>query len=226
MNFAGFQEISLQDYPGKMSSIVWTQGCNLDCWWCYNPQMIKKISLTPKISEKKVINFLKTKNKDKIWVDAITICGGEPTIQKGLFKFLQKIKKEFPYLKVKLDTNGTNLLVLEKLIENNLLDYIAMDVKISQLNNKDYLNSVVIVNKFIKKYDGEFRWTMHPGTIEFEKKTKVISKIFNNSKIYFQKFTRQAKLNNDNNKKEYTIKELKSFEKYIKNNFKNGKFRW
>jgi len=226
MKFAGFQELSLQDYPGKMSVIIFTQGCNLNCWWCFNPDMIPKKKFKKKISEKIVINHILEKNKYQIWVDAITICGGEPTIQKDLEKFLVRLRKEIPYLKIKLDTNGTNPTILKRLIHYKLLDYIAMDVKISQIGRDKYMESIELTKKFIKDKDGEFRATMHPGIIEFEEKTKKMSKLFGETKIYFQPFSRKGKLNRDTFEVEYSPRELKEFKKGIKKSFKEGKVRW
>lgn len=225
MKFSGIQLVSLQDYPTLLSTIVWTQGCNKKCWWCSNPEMIPLKTKKPQISEEEVIRMIKEKNENQIWVESIVVCGGEPTIQKGLVNFLYKIREELPYLKIKIDTNGTNPNVLEKLIKRDLLDYIAMDIKVDELKNIKYLESVKLVKKFTEEKDGEFRWTVHPKALE---KLNEIKEIFKNSKnIYLQKFSRKMKLYRDNKKlKSYTILELEEVKKILEEGVKNVQKRF
>ena len=143
MNIGGLQKFSLLDYPEHLSAIIFTQGCNFRCQYCYNPMLVwpirkgrlKDISLSvldgdqqkgrPQIiSEGDLFAFLKTRAGK---LDAVVITGGEPTIQPDLSKFIAKIKK-LGYL-VKVDTNGTNPDMLKKLIKEGLVDYLAMDIK-------------------------------------------------------------------------------------------------
>ena len=107
MIIGGFQKFSLIDYPGKISCIVFTQGCNFRCPYCHNPELIPFMPLV-KIKEETILSFLE-RRKGKI--DAVVITGGEPTIHQDLLKFIQKIK-EMGYL-IKLDTNGSNPEMLE-----------------------------------------------------------------------------------------------------------------
>jgi len=124
MLIGGFQKFSLIDYPGKICAIIFTQGCNFHCPYCYNPELVKSELFTEPISEEKIFSFL-DKRKGKL--DAVEITGGEPTIQKDLLGFLKKIKdKNFL---VKLDSNGTNPDVIKRAIDSGLIDYVAMDVK-------------------------------------------------------------------------------------------------
>jgi len=217
------QEVSLQDYPGKISTIVWVNKCNKRCWWCSNPEFVNG-KIKAKINENDVISKIIEKNKTGKWIEAIVICGGEPTIFKGLSKFLYNIRDKIPYLKIKLDTNGIKLNVLKKIIKNDLVDYIAMDIKPSEFDNKDYLKSVEIVKNFILKKDGEFRWTLYPGSLDSKDRFLEIFKDAN--KIYFQRFSRKMKLLKDNNKKEYSFKELNNFYEEIKNKLKKVDKRW
>jgi len=124
MNIGGLQKISLIDYPGQISAIVFTQGCNFRCPYCYNPELVNPAQYGPILSEEEVISFLE-KRRGKL--DAVTVTGGEPTLQPDLDRFLQEIKG-MGYL-TKIDTNGSNPDVLERLIRGRLVDYLAMDVK-------------------------------------------------------------------------------------------------
>jgi len=124
MKIGGLQKISLIDYPGRISAIVFTQGCNFRCPYCHNPELVDPAQYGPILSEEEVISFLE-KRRGKL--DAVTVTGGEPTLQPDLDRFFQEIKG-MGYL-TKIDTNGSNPDVLERLIRGHLVDYLAMDVK-------------------------------------------------------------------------------------------------
>jgi pyruvate formate lyase activating enzyme len=124
MRIAHLQKTSLIDYPGKISAVVFTQGCNLRCPYCHNPELVEPGLFSNTVEESKVTAFLE-RRKGKL--DGIVITGGEPAIQKGLSDFMLQVK-DMGFL-VKLDTNGTLTDVLEKIIERHLADYIAMDIK-------------------------------------------------------------------------------------------------
>jgi pyruvate formate lyase activating enzyme len=124
MKIGGLQKFSLIDYPGRISAIVFTQGCNFRCPYCHNPELVDPVQYGPVLPEEEVISFLE-KRRGKL--DAVTLTGGEPTLQPDLDRFLQEIKK-MGYL-IKLDTNGSMPDALEKLIHGGLVDYLAMDVK-------------------------------------------------------------------------------------------------
>jgi len=114
----------LIEYPGEISAIAFTQGCNFRCPYCYNPELVDPDLYRECISEEVVFSFLE-RRKGKL--DAVTITGGEPTIQHDLIDFIKCVRK-IGYL-IKLDTNGSYPDVLEKLISGQLVDYIAMDIK-------------------------------------------------------------------------------------------------
>ena len=128
MKIGGFQKNSLIDFPGTIACVVFTSGCNFLCPYCHNPELVSsKIKKnTSFITEKEIFTFLKKRKK---FVDGVVITGGEPTLHNDLEIFCFKIKN-MGYL-IKLDTNGTNPLVLEKLIQKQLIDFIAMDIKTS-----------------------------------------------------------------------------------------------
>jgi len=135
MKIGGFQKISLSDYPGKIASVVFTQGCNLRCPFCHNPELID-VNEPGKFELSEIIGYLKNNRK---FIEAVVISGGEPTIQEDIISFIRQIKS-MRYL-VKLDTNGTNPLILSKLlITERLIDYIAMDLK---LDHRYIYNGVI-----------------------------------------------------------------------------------
>jgi len=117
-----FREVSLINYPNKISSVLFAQGCNLDCFYCYNKQCIP-------ITEGKIDfdNTLRRILSNKKKINHIVLSGGEPTCQNRALKFLFKLKEEG--FKVKLDTNGTLLRTIKSLVEQGLIHYIAMDIK-------------------------------------------------------------------------------------------------
>ena len=125
MKFGGFQPLTLSDYPGITAAIAFTQGCNFRCPFCHNgaliPPMAAESCLLP---ESEILNHLR-KRRGKL--EGLVVTGGEPTIQPALPGFLRRVKS-LGY-KIKLDTNGSRPEVLAALLEQGLLDYIAMDLK-------------------------------------------------------------------------------------------------
>ncbi len=122
----GFQKQSLVDYPGHISSIVFTPGCNMRCNYCHNPELVlpEKIKTTGQKDAGEILEWIHT---NKLLLDAVVITGGEPTLHASLVPFTRQIKQYG--LKIKLDTNGTNPLLLQRLIDDQLVDYVAMDIK-------------------------------------------------------------------------------------------------
>lgn len=126
MKIAGLQKLTLLDYPGKTAATVFTLGCNLRCPFCHNIDLVLPATQKdlPLLSEEDFFSFL---NKRKGLLDSVCITGGEPTLQPDLAQFCQQIKEQ-GFL-VKLDTNGSKPEVLQELLQNQLVDYIAMDIK-------------------------------------------------------------------------------------------------
>lgn len=122
MKIGGLQKVSLIDYPEKIAAIIFTMGCNFRCPYCHNPELVDETGTL--LDTEAVYAFLERR---KNILDAVTITGGEPTLQNDLLPFIQKIKG-MGYL-VKLDTNGTHPGVIETLTREHLIDYIAMDIK-------------------------------------------------------------------------------------------------
>ena len=124
MIISGFQKLTLVDYPEHTACIIFTQGCNFKCPFCHNSGLIGCASNSNRIDEQVLFDYL---DKRKGLIDGVCISGGEPLLQKDIKLFIEKIKEKG--YKVKLDTNGSKPDVLENLIEHNLIDYVAMDVK-------------------------------------------------------------------------------------------------
>jgi len=164
----GFIETSFVDWPGKICSVIFFSKCNFRCCYCHNSALVLKHETLEDIDFGNILNRLSDK---KAWIDGICISGGEPTLYPELPEVFSIIKKE-GFL-TKLDTNGTNPEMLKHLVENRLVDYVAMDIK-SPLDERDYCkitqapNMLKTVKESIaflleKKVDYEFRFTVLPS---------------------------------------------------------------
>ena len=124
MIIAGFQKLTLLDYPGKTACTIFTAGCNLRCPFCHNADLVLSPSTINSFSEEEILSYL---TKRKGLIDGICITGGEPMLMKDLPEFCKKIKKIG--VSVKLDTNGSFPAQLKEIVRAGLCDYVAMDVK-------------------------------------------------------------------------------------------------
>ncbi len=125
MLFGGLQKNSLIDYPGKVSCVLFLAGCNFDCPYCHNPDLVKGNNGSSFLIEADVVfSFLERRRG---LLNGVVISGGEPTLQKDLPSLCSRIKG-MGY-DVKLDTNGSRPSVVRELIDQGLIDYVAMDIK-------------------------------------------------------------------------------------------------
>ena len=124
MKIGGLIKFTLIDYPGRVSAVVFTQGCNFRCRYCHNPELVYPHLVQPSMPTEEVMAFLRRRQGT---LEGVVVTGGEPTLQPDLLDFLQQIKHLGYY--IKLDTNGTKPDVLKAAIEQKLVDYIAMDLK-------------------------------------------------------------------------------------------------
>jgi len=220
MTIGGLQKLTLIDYPGKIACTVFLTGCNFLCPWCYSSELVlkEKIRKQPKILEKEFFNFLK---KRKGLLEGVVICGGEPTINKQLPSFIKKIKN-LGY-SVKLDTNGSNSIMLKKLLDDNLIDYVAMDVKAPlglkfQIPNSKFQNKVRKSVELLKKsgIDFEFRTTVVPTIHKKEDIFKIAKWISGAPKYYLQNFRSEKTLDPEFEKiKPYSQEYLLEIQKAI-----------
>lgn len=131
MEIYGFQKTTLLDYPGHVAATLFTGGCNFRCPFCHNGNLVLLPDSESTIAEEEILVYLKKRSGI---LEGVCITGGEPTLQTDLREFIVRVK-ELGYL-IKLDTNGYRPQMLWKLLEEELLDYVAMDVKASLLNYK------------------------------------------------------------------------------------------
>ena len=125
MKLAGFVPVSLCDYPGRVASVVFTQGCNFRCPWCHNAHLIPSVAPAPEsLSVEDVLARLEAR---RARVDSVVITGGEPTLHTALPRFIRQAKAFG--LSVKLDTNGSSPGVLRGLLAEGMVDFLAMDIK-------------------------------------------------------------------------------------------------
>lgn len=129
MRIGGFLPTTLLDYPGHIACTIFTQCCNLRCPFCQNGSLVLPDLFEPPLSEEEILG--KIRKRSSI-LEGVCISGGEPTLQPDLKDFIDRIRALG--LKVKLDTNGSRPEILEALLKEQLLDYIAMDVKAAPSN--------------------------------------------------------------------------------------------
>lgn len=198
IKIGGLQKSSMLDYPGEISAIVFTQGCNFMCPYCHNAELIGEKGVHTSFDAQGILDFLQSRIGQ---LDAVVITGGEPTIQPDLVDFIKKIKR-LRFL-VKLDTNGSNPDMLEKLLESDLLDYVAMDIKApiekysevvcANVKTDDILKSIDLLRKY--KVEHEFRTTVVKSQLSFDDFEKIGQMIHGADKYYLQKFVSSKILN-------------------------------
>ena len=169
MILAGLQKLTLVDYPEKLACTVFLAGCNFRCPWCYNPELVlpEKIKDNSQITKKDFFNFLKYRIN---LLDGVVICGGEPTLNKDLPIFCKKIKK-MGYA-IKLDTNGSNPEIISNLIDEKLIDYIAMDIKAPKEKYKEATGAKIDIKQIQKSID-----ILKKGGVNYEFRTTMIPKL-------------------------------------------------
>ena len=214
MIIAGMQKLSLVDYPGHLSLVVFLQGCNFKCDYCHNPDLISHLKKF-ELSEKDFFEYLASRKKV---IEGVVVTGGEPTIHSDLPAFLKKIKKAG--FKVKLDTNGSNPRLLEQLICDGILDYIAMDIKTSFTKYSSVTSEAGIAKKVIESIGlilfsttpYEFRTTCVPGIVNAEDFMEIGEKVKNAKRYCLHQFQNQLTYNKDFQKIEpYSKKEINRF---------------
>lgn len=230
MIIGGLEKLTLLDYPNHLAAIIFTSGCNFRCHYCYNPMLVlprkgkdveNKEDLSS-IASEDLFLFLKERFGR---LEGVVITGGEPTLHADLPDFIKKIKK-LGYL-VKLDTNGTNPGMLEKLIKAKLIDYLAMDIK-SDADNYEKAVGVKVNFQNLQKsakiimtsgLPYEFRTTMVPGLVNKEIFLAMGAFIKGAKKWYLQNFKSDTDLVDTSfkNRKSFSLKEMKEFVKLGQN---------
>lgn len=224
MVFGGFQKLTLLDYPSKVAAILFTKGCNFKCPFCHNAVFVNKLNESETYTEEYILDYLK---KRKGILDGLCISGGEPLLNDEIFEFIKKVK-DIGY-SIKLDTNGSFPDKLKLLINNKLIDYVAMDFKNSldkypltigcnNINIDDIIKSIDLLLE--EKIDYEFRTTVTdnfhtPSDIE-----KICQRIKNTKKYFLQNFVDSGNIIGENIrpvKDEILTQMLLCAQKFVKN---------
>ncbi len=192
---------TLQDYPEHTACIIWFGGCNLRCRYCQNPDLV--LSTQSFIPETKILNFLKKRTN---LIEGVVLSGGECTLNRDLISFVEEIKKI--NFKIKIDTNGLNFNIIHELVENNLIDFVALDFKaprdkfklVTQYDRyNDFEKTLVYLaqenNK--KNIDLEVRTTVHTDLLQ---ETDINAIILELKNLNFRGNFCIQNFRNDNNK--------------------------
>jgi len=213
MQIKGWVRTSLIDYPGKIAAVLFTSGCNFRCPYCQNSELVLHPEGLPEIDPAEIFKLL---TRRRGLIDGVVITGGEPTLQKGLDDFLRKVKELGPStlrqgsgqaalrtgLAAKLDTNGYHPQILRDLLEQRLLDYVAMDIKAPLAKYPLAAGVPVDVQRIEESVrqilasgiDHEFRTTVVPGIVAPEDVEEMARLIAGAGKYILQQFRPQGTL--------------------------------
>ncbi len=161
----GLQKLTLLDYPGKVACTVFTAGCNFRCPFCHNASLVTHIQDGREITQEEVFAFLK---KRRGILDGVCVTGGEPLLHKDIEELLREIK-ELGF-SVKLDTNGSFPDRLKGLVEEGLVDYIAMDIKNAKEN---YGRTIEIEDYDVSDVARSVQYLLE-GNVPYELRTTVV----------------------------------------------------
>lgn len=221
MRIGGLQKFSLIDYPGKLSCVIFTQGCNFRCPYCHNRELVLPEHFKGTIPDEEVFGLL---GKRREYLGGVVITGGEPTEQEGLLKFMSRVK-EMGY-PLKLDTNGSRPHIIRAVIQQSLADYIAMDIKTSwkKYNKAIGVNfplelireSIALIKSSGIQY--EFRTTVVRPFCKFDDVCRISSQVKDEKNYHLQSFRKSPKMINTNLSKinQATPEEVRGWEHYLR----------
>ena len=173
MIIKGLQKITLLDFPGKVACTVFTAGCNFRCPFCHNASLVVRAGEVDEISSESFFNYI---SKRKGILDGVCITGGEPLLSVGIEDFIREIKA-MGFL-VKLDTNGAYPDKLEALLDEGLVDYVAMDIK----NSKEKYALTAGLKDFPAEIERSIKIIMDK-TPDYEFRTTVVRELHNTQDI-------------------------------------------
>ena len=198
---AGLQKLTLIDYPGKLAATVFLPGCNFCCPFCHNPQLVTEIErgTSDLLPWDEIFEFLKNRKK---YLDGVVFTGGEPLLQPQLLDLIRPLK-DLGY-KIKLDTNGSNFEALKNVLEQNLVDFVAMDIK-APLLSENYCSASGLKNPQLfevikqtadyllnqsenKNWDYEFRTTVVPEFMTLEDIELIAQQLHGAKRYFLQQF--------------------------------------
>ncbi|MBO6048893.1 MAG: anaerobic ribonucleoside-triphosphate reductase activating protein [Spirochaetales bacterium] len=216
MTFSGFEKTDLINYPGLVASTVFTCGCNFRCPYCHNPEFVIQGSdetyFGETYTEEEILSYL---TKRRSLLDGLVISGGEPTLHKDLAPFMRRVKDMG--FKIKLDTNGSRPEVLKDLMSQNLVDFVAMDIKaplekyhlLGFTDTKAISMSIDILEGLVDLVDHEFRTTCPKSILEVSDFAKMADLIGEKAKWYLQPFNPKKTLDPSyNEESSYSSEEL------------------
>ena len=166
MILSGLQKLTLLDFPGRIATTVFTNGCNMRCPFCHNASLV--VGRADMISEEEFFAFLESRRGR---LGGVCVSGGEPTLNSDLPDFIKKIKSMG--FEVKLDTNGTNPDMLDHLISEGLVDYVAMDIKSSEKRYSDVAGRCIDIDSIKRSID-----ILLSGKVDYEFRTTVAKPLF------------------------------------------------
>ena len=220
MKIGGLQKFSMIDYPDKVACIVFTQGCNFRCPYCHNPELVKPEMFGESLNEDEFFDFLKERIGK---LDAVSITGGEPTLQYDLIEFIKKIR-DLGFL-IKLDTNGTNPDMLKEIIDQKLVSYLAMDIKAPFSKYEEITKMPVNIEKIKQsvemiKSSGieyEFRTTLVKNLLSPEDIVQIGRDIAGAKQYFLQKFVSTKTVDEKVlNEETYSEEELENLKEQLK----------
>lgn len=177
MDIKGWVKNSLIDYPDHIATLVFTGGCNFRCPMCHNAELVLRERELPSIPEQDVFSYL---DKRIGLIDGVVISGGEPTLQEDLLPFLHRLKSYG--LDIKLDTNGSRPNIIKRVLDDDVVDFVAMDIKappdkyaiLTGLPNYDALPIRESLHIIVEKHvPFELRTTVVPQLLEVDDITTI-----------------------------------------------------
>ena len=227
MIIAGIQRTSLVDWPEKICSTVFIAGCNFRCGFCHNPELVlpDEIEKTEALTETELLTLIVERKRV---LDGVCITGGEPLLSPDVVGLIRKIKDKG--LAIKLDTNGSVPTLLKKLIDEKLVDYVAMDIKGPKARYGEITNSkvsIALIEESVKilkqsNIEHEFRTTVVRGLIEKEDIIAIAEWLKGANAYYLQQFVGTEKTIDASymGRKAHPPEQLKEMLDAVKHNFK------
>lgn len=228
MKFNGFEKTDLVNFPSCIAATVFVRGCNFRCPYCHNVTLVDPREFTDEeYPEELIFDYL---NQRKNFLDGVVVTGGEPTLYREIPQFIKKVKEMG--LKVKLDTNGTNPDMVRQLIDDNLLDYVAMDIKAPLDKYEPFTGSTIVDMKALigetmeilrsSKVPYEFRTTCTKDLLSLEDFDSIAASLKDNETWYLQEFNPKITLVEEfGQAKGYSLDELEA----IASKYKMAKVR-
>ncbi len=231
MQIYGLNKLTLLDFPGHLACTLFTGGCNFRCPFCYNTSLVLEPTKIEKIPIEEIFAFLRQR---KGRLEGICITGGEPTLSTDLPEFISQLRT-LGYL-IKLDTNGSNPDMLSFLLQNHLLDYVAMDIKNSPQSYKKTVGisnldqSVIDKSVELLKSCGilyEFRTTVVAGLHTEEDFSSIGKWLAGDCAYYLQSFQKHSDLvgENSSDMSTFSQKEMEHFREVVLPWLPNTKLR-